>query len=310
MASFLQSPEWETFQQQYGFETERIEGVLYIEKHMPLGAYYLSSRCELTPDFELPEHQPIFIRYEPSDMASFAVLRNYALENYLRLVKQPAVQPKQTSLVNLKKSDEELLAAMHSKHRYNIRVAKRHGVEIEIVSGQVTEYFDRFWKLMEDTATRQQFRLHPKEYYETMLETLAPSDMARLVFATRGGEDLATMLLLTYGGTATYLHGASSERHKNLMAPYLMHWEVMQEAKRLGLDTYDLWGTDAVFNRDHQSWLAQDDAPSYGTTRFKLGFGGTIVEYPGTYDLLLRPAWYALYYSLRKLRPGSKRAFS
>ncbi len=116
------------------------------------------------------------------------------------------------------------------------------------------------------------------------------------------------MLLITCGETATYLHGASSDLQKNMMAPHLLHWRAIEQAKTLGCRQYDLWGTHAVWNGGGH-WESEGGHPSAGVTRFKLGFNGRIVEYPGAYDLILKPFWYSAYTTLRRLR-SAKRAFS
>ena len=90
-----------------------------------------------------------------------------------------------------------------------------------------------------------------------------------------------------YLDTATYLHGASSLIHKDVMAPHFLHWRIMQDAKKLGMRSYDLWGID------------EDRWP--GVTRFKMGFGGRVDEYPRSMDIIFRPMWYKTYKTLRKV---------
>ena len=91
-----------------------------------------------------------------------------------------------------------------------------------------------------------------------------------------------------YGETATYLHGASGSFHRDVMAPYILHWRIMQDAKQHGFKKYDLWGI------DEERWP--------GVTRFKTGFGGTVVEYPKSIDIVFRPMWYKAYRIIKKMR--------
>ena len=212
------------------------------------------------------------------------------------------VQPKQTLIVDLTKSEEELLAGMHEKTRYNVRLAMRKGIRCE-VSG--VSDFEVFWKLMQETATRDKFHTHPRAYYETLLRVLGNTPLLNpptLVGGGRVGEAMLVRLHIAYsdttplaaaivgyfGDTATYLHGASSYEHRALMGPYGLHWTIMQEAKKVGYRFYDFWGTTA---RQH----------SEGIARFKTGFGGTIVDYPGTFDLPLNKFWYTVYRLGRKM---------
>jgi peptidoglycan pentaglycine glycine transferase (the first glycine) len=305
MSSFLQSAEWQQFQEHMGASTLRESGQLFIERSFSFGNYFLSSRCEIGDSFTVaPFKGCCFMRFEPEDTTSLDNLKKLG-----RLVQTVSVQPHQTLILNLDKSVEELVAEYKSKHRYNLRVAERHELTFEAYSTDLLLHFDRFWKLHADTAHRQDFRTHPAQYYQKMLELLEQKNMVHLLFVKDGDVDLATMLLITHEGVATYLHGGSSETGKEKMAPYLLHTKTMQFAKTLGCTSYDLWGTDAQYDTEKQAWEAKSGAASNGTTRFKLGFGGNIVEYPGCYDLILQPFCYTLYTTLRTIR-AHKRAFS
>lgn len=99
---------------------------------------------------------------------------------------------------------------------------------------------------------------------------------------------IAGALTLTYGDTAYYLHGAMDREYRNLMAPHFMHWEIMKLYKHEGFGYYDFWGIDA------RKWP--------GVTRFKLGFGGREIEYPGSFDLPISKFWYVVYTMARKFK--------
>jgi len=211
-----------------------------------------------------------------------------------------AVQPKQTLIVDLTKSEETILAEMHPKTRYNIKVAAKHGVTVREAEYGNAHLFshdvDLFWKLMEETTERDGFRAHPKAYYAKMLEVCSAKKhqglfRARLIFAEYRGEPAATAIMGAYGDTVTYLHGASVARLRNVMAPFLLHWTMMTEAKRQGYRNYDFWG------------IAPTDDPKHpwaGITRFKTGFGGRKTAYLGAWDLPGRGFWYNLYRAVRK----------
>ncbi len=199
------------------------------------------------------------------------------------------VNPAHTLITDLSKSEEELLAAMHPKTRYNISVARRHGVEVDVEARDL----DAVWSLFSQTATRDAFRLHPRFYYQTMLEALRGSGLsARSPIGFLTGKALATAIVLDFGDTRTYLHGASSSQDRNAMAPYLLHWELMRDAKARGLRYYDWWGVAPEHVPNH-SWA--------GISRFKRGFGGDEVSTPGTYDIVLKPVSYRMYHAIRSL---------
>ncbi len=111
-----------------------------------------------------------------------------------------------------------------------------------------------------------------------------------LWFAEVGGQPAAAAIVAYYGGTATYLHGASMAELRQHMAPYLLHWEIMRDAKARGFCTYDFWGVAPTDDPGH---------PWAGITRFKTGFGGWRVNYLGAWELPLRPVWYSLYRTAR-----------
>jgi lipid II:glycine glycyltransferase (peptidoglycan interpeptide bridge formation enzyme) len=103
---------------------------------------------------------------------------------------------------------------------------------------------------------------------------------------------IAANLMVFYGDTATYLHGASNYAFRALMAPNLLQWNLIQEAKKRGFKYYDFHGIAPNENPKH---------PWAGVTRFKKGFGGEIANYPGTYDFIYETGWYKIYKLFRKI---------
>jgi lipid II:glycine glycyltransferase (peptidoglycan interpeptide bridge formation enzyme) len=199
------------------------------------------------------------------------------------------VQPTHNWVLTTDKSEEELLAGMKSKVRYNISLASRKGVVVkEVGKDQLVDFF----KLMMETAGRNNFRLHPQNYYIHMWEALAPKNI-KLLLAYYEDKPIAGLLLTVFGGTATYLHGGSSQKNKEVMAPFLLHWEAIKLAKTLGCASYDFGGIAENDDSDH-IWA--------GITRFKKSFGGLEVVYPGAFDLIFSPIWYNGYKNARILR--------
>ncbi len=291
--SFLQSSEWEQFLVAYGTPTLRTEqGVLWQRRSLPRGnGYWWASRFSVSETLLLPQHTgDWFTRVEPEHDTA-------RISGTLRAT--TAQQPRQTVLIDLYKDPE---VGFHQKHRYNAKLAQKRGVT---VSWHGVEAMPRLLHLLQRTSERQAFRLHPPHYYQTLVEVLAPLGAASIGIASRGGEDLAVLLLIHHHGTTTYLHGGSSGEGKRDMAPHLLQREAMRRAKEAGHHTYDLWGTHAI--QRNGEWVAANDAAA-GVTRFKLGFGGTVVEYPGTFDIVHRPAVYGAYELYRKFN-DRRRAF-
>ncbi len=229
------------------------------------------------------------------------------------------INPSATLLLDLTKTEEELLASMHPKVRYNLRLAEKKNLEI-----RNEKNLGVFWNLMNKTGSRDKFGLHSKKHYEQVLYSPIISQYT----AYLGDVPVACAVFVRFGNTFTYLYGASDYEYRNLMAPYLLQWKGFQTGKSLGCTKYDFFG---VAPRCHSEQVEeslsqlpnrqgsfgvlthQDDknAGEYvynpkhqyaGVTRFKLGFGGQSEQAPGTYDLVIDIKKYLVYNLLRKLR--------
>ena len=224
----------------------------------------------------------LFLRVEP---VLHAQLVQGALPLDLR--RTHSMSPSATMRLNLQQTEEELLTAMHPKTRYNIRVAERHGVTVR--ESVTTEDVDHFLRLTQETAQRDGIHTHTDSYLRATIDTLSKQGMARLRLAEHGGQVLAANIEITYGDTATYLHGASSSSSRNVMAPILLQWEAIKQARTSGYRWYDFYGVNPVSKTNFYY------KPSWeGITRFKQGFGGEQIELMGTWDLPLHGLLYKL----------------
>ena len=191
-------------------------------------------------------------------------------------------------LIDLTKSEEQLLAAMHPKTRYNINVAKKHGVVVYDSSDEAD--FEIYSKLYFETTKRQHYFGHTASYHRLIWETLGPAKMARVMIAKYlpAGRQvkvpLVAWMLLNFGNTLYYPYGGSSPEFKEVMASNLVCWEAMRLGKKMGLKIFDMWGALAPDAKESDPW--------YGFHRFKAGYGPQHVEYVGTYDLVLKPQLY------------------
>ncbi|HEV2235190.1 MAG TPA: peptidoglycan bridge formation glycyltransferase FemA/FemB family protein [Ktedonobacterales bacterium] len=185
------------------------------------------------------------------------------------------VQPRATIVVDLTPSDEQMLANFDGQVRYNARLAERKGVDI--VEGGV-ERIEEFWQLLTATAERKQFIERPLAYYRMLMELYGAD--ARVLLARYQDATVAGAVIATYGRTAYYLYGASGG-DRSVKPAELLQYRAMLWAKRHGATTYDMWGIPAHPGPSN---------PLYGVFRFKSGFGGSMVTYPGALDLALWPA--------------------
>jgi len=225
------------------------------------------------------KNKSIFVKMEPLEDVAMEVIYRKNLKK-----SKKSIQPTKTVLVDLNIPEEVLLSKMHHKTRYNIHLAEKKGLKPE-----EKEDVKEFWKLLEKTAKNDNFSTHNHEYYEKLMEFFSTDKelKTKMVFEMSGDKAVAGAVLLTYGDTVYYLHGAMDRDYKSWMAPYLMHWEIMKWAKAQGYHYYDFWGIDA------KRWP--------GVTRFKLGFGGHETEYPGSFDLPISKIWYLIYKISRKI---------
>jgi len=194
------------------------------------------------------------------------------------------LEARDTRCIDLRPSEAAILAQMKTKGRYNIRVAQRHGVRvIEDTSAQGLADFLRIYKR---TAVRQELNAKPPSYFRTLVSMISSLQRGSVFFAEYQGIRLATALVVYFGNRATYFYGGSLARHRRVMAPYLLHFEIMRRAKALGLEWYDLWGIAPPNEPDH---------PWHDFTVFKAKFGGVEVHLVRTLDYVYDAAAYDRY---------------
>ncbi|MFH1354195.1 MAG: peptidoglycan bridge formation glycyltransferase FemA/FemB family protein [bacterium] len=300
--SFLQSWAWGEMQNRLGIaywrlvvgEAGELKAVALVTRHeMPLGRCWLyvprGDPSDLLREklLELAKNEKaVFVRVDPP------VPEISRLEDRFSFRKsEKEVQPRHTLVLDLAE-EEKLLAGMHHKTRYNIRLAERKGVTVRFSK----EHKDvkEFLRLSKDVMERGNFHFHPDDYYRTMLDVLAPAGMLELAVAEYDGVVLGVFLLIRYGTTVTYAHGATSSTLREIMAPHLLMWESIKRAKQQGAKHFDFFGVAPPGSGKSHPWS--------GVTRFKKGFGGRRENYAGAYDYVLQPGMYALFNLARRAR--------
>jgi lipid II:glycine glycyltransferase (peptidoglycan interpeptide bridge formation enzyme) len=216
------------------------------------------------------------------------------------------VQPRTTIVLDIAPDPGVILGRMKQKWRYNIRLAARKGVTVRPATA--ADLPDFYW-LMQATGQRDGFAVHTAAYYAEAWRRLVGAGLAELLLAEYQGELLAGLFVTAFGRTATYMYGASSDLHRNLMPNHLLQWAAIQWARQRGCVEYDLWGIpDEVASCQFQVpglECGSDEQPEtfnlqpstdglWGVYRFKQGFGGQVVRWPGAYDYVYRPGLYWL----------------
>ncbi|MDQ2787318.1 MAG: aminoacyltransferase [Chloroflexota bacterium] len=213
---------------------------------------------------------------------------DFDAQQYSLSLSSLSVQPLRTIIVRCDRDDDALLAAMKQKTRYNVRLAAKRGVTVR--QGSVDD-LPAFWALLQTTATRDAFGVHTLDYYADLLRFFSPPDRGALLCAEYGGEVVAAAILLRGGPQAIYLAGASSDTHREHMPTYALQYAALQWARDTGCTHYDLWGippTDAPPDGVQGEQQNVRDG-LWGVYRFKQGFGGDVVSYPGIFVRHCRP---------------------
>ncbi len=198
------------------------------------------------------------------------------------------IQPPRTILVDISTDEETILGRMHQKTRYNIRLAARKGVTVR--EGTLADCAT-FHALMQETGARDAFGIHSAGYYQRAFELFNPTGQVALLLAEVEGEAVAGLMVFAWGPTAWYFYGASSNRHREKMAPYALQWAAMQWAKQRGCTTYDLWGIPDADEATLEAEFAQRQDGLWGVYRFKRGFGGRVTRYVGLWEQALHPLY-------------------
>lgn len=294
----LQTAAWAQFRSAMGISTEKISSG-YISfhpvPHTPWTIGYMPKGPMITKKL-LQEaekvgkiHQAIFIQLEPN--ISVEKKATVPVDTTLKPSHHPLFT-KYTFIIDLTKSEQELLQAMHPKTRYNIRLAEKHGVTIQEDNSH--RAFLEYLRLEEETTKRQRFYAHNRTYQETMWRTMRDAGIAHLFTATYEGETLAAWVIFVHDGVMYYPYGASSRNHREVMAPNLLLWELVKWGKLQKLQAFDLWGAMGPNPDPNDPW--------FGFHRFKLGYHPDYVTFIGSFDLILRPVLYRLYCIADSLR--------
>lgn len=338
----LQSYEWGEFREKTGVKVirrglfsdnilvEAFQLTIHPIPHTPFTIGYLPKGSlptrELIEELRLigKEEKCVFIQLEPNVVRQIykndkghlnpdnpQILRSAQDDNHLeKLGLIDSARPlftKYTFVLDLTKSEEELLSNMHSKTRYNIKVARNHGVSVKVEDSD--EAFMEYLKLTRETTTRQKFYAHTEGYHRTQWEVLK-CQISNIQFQMSNEEKnkltshlllgkieattLVAWILFTFKEGLYYPYGASSTEHREAMASNLVMYEAIMFGKKLNLTHFDMWGALGPTPDTSDSW--------YGFHRFKIGYGADLVENIGSYDLVIKPSLYQVYKITDKLR--------
>lgn len=300
----LQSWEWGDFREKTGvkvirlgsFDQQTLKAGLQLTLHpIPKTKYFIGylpkctaiskEQLEAIRNIGLGENC-IFIKIEPN----LTTGKEFFLEN--GCVYGKPLFTKYTFQLDLRPTEEQLLALMKQKTRYNVRLAQRHGVKV--TEDNTLPSFNQYLALTFETVKRQKFYAHDEKYHRSMWQALNPSGIAHLLKAEFEGRVLVCWVVFVFNNVLYYPYGASTREDRKVMASSLMMWEAIRFGKKMGSHTFDLWGSLGPNPNPRDPW--------FGFHRFKEGFGPKLVEFIGTFDLVLNPPMYKIYNVVDHLR--------
>lgn len=308
----LQTAEWGNLKEAFGWRVKRVTSGNFcaqiLFKPLPLGfsvAYipkldHVSAGLLSEPairsglDDLCAENKAAFLKVEPD------VWRGSANDNFVPdgfLTSKRSIQPPNTILVDLNGDEDQILARMKQKFRYNIKLAAKKDIKVE-ESTDVTS----FYRLMVETGRRDGFHSHSLEYYQKAFNLFHPPGYSALMMANYLGEPVAGVMIFAIGKTAWYLYGASSNAQRNRMPAYLAQWKAMLWAKSKGCEVYDLWGIPDASEAELEANFEKRSDDLWGVYRFKRGFGGKITRSVDSINRVYSPLLYKIYTLRQKLR--------
>jgi peptidoglycan pentaglycine glycine transferase (the first glycine) len=304
-AHVLQTAEWGELKSAFEWSAVRIldgdAGVQILFRNLPLGFTIAYIPKPLTGIERLSNHidsvcrrkRAIFLKVEPDLWED-----KPATFNFQPSTRSPHnIQPPRTIVVNITGTEEEILARMKQKTRYNIRLAEKKGITV-----RAWDDIPAFHKMMLVTGGRDGFGVHSLEYYRRAYEIFHPIGMAELLVAEFEGKPLAALMVFASGRRAYYIYGASTDEERSRMPTYLLQWEAIKWARSKGAEEYDLWG---VPDEDEAILEAQFETRHdglWGVYRFKRGFGGAVKRSQQAVDRVYNPLLYRLYLKWMKGR--------
>ena len=244
-----------------------------------------------------------FTNLEDRDLFNYG-LKTVAWADKLKLKKNKVdIQPPDSTLVSLEGTEDEILARMHQKWRYNIRLSERKGVIIKKYNGdsaEISSKIDKFYELTKETNARDGNASHAKSYYRDLILSSAKQlkegkdvPEVNLYIAEHEGDEIASIVTLFSKTESVYLYGASSNNKRNLMPNHLLQWTAMKDAKAYGSKYYDMYGMPPEGKDENH--------PLHGLYMFKANFGGKNIHRTGSWDVPLNAVYYG-YSWAEKLR--------
>ncbi len=310
----VQSWEWGEFRQKSGHTVERIgffQGktlkkayqvffhklpftsftIGYFPRGMMPDEEQLSTLTQLAK-----KHKAIFVKIEPNIAAKVGEPSAHAqISKFLRDHGCEPGRPffaKHTFFIDLSGDEDALFSRLNSKTRYNVNLAFRKGVQI--VEDTSEQGMEEYISILQETTSRQGFYAHTPEYFRNIWQVMGKSGIIRIFHAVLDGKPLVSWVMFIINDVLYYPYGASRTIGREAMPSNLMMWEMIKFGKQNGCKFFDVWGCLGPDAKESDSF--------FGFHRFKKGYGGDMMEFLGTYDLVINHSLYPLYRFLETYR--------
>ncbi|MBI5352880.1 MAG: peptidoglycan bridge formation glycyltransferase FemA/FemB family protein [Chloroflexi bacterium] len=303
-AHLLQMGEWGELKGGFGwkpvrFILDRETGAQILFRRLPLGLTLgympkpvfsnqwtvISDQFWKEVDFICKQNHAIFLKVEPDSWQESFLIPHSAFR-----ISPHNIQPPRTITIDINNNEEQILARMKPKCRYNIRLAEKKGVTV-----RAWDDISAFHKMMTVTGGRDNFGVHSKEYYQRAYELFHPKGTCELLVAEYEGNPLASLMVFANGKRAWYVYGASNDQERNRMPTYLLQWEAIRWAKARGCEEYDLWGIPDENEETLEANFETRRDGLWGVYRFKRGFGGQLKRAAQAVDRVYNPLLYWAY---------------
>lgn len=300
-AHLLQTGEWGELKSAFGWKAVRVvngeSGAQILFRKLPLGfTIGYIPKANFTEslwsdiDSACKQNHAIFLKLEPDCWENSQPRNNLRITNYELRISPHNIQPPCTIIIDIRGSEDEILAKMKQKTRYNIRLAEKKGVTVRAWND-----IESFHQMMLVTGGRDGFGIHSREYYQRAYELLQPKGLAEILVAEHEGKPLAALFVARNGNRAYYLYGASTDEERNRMPTYLLQWEAIKWAKARGCEEYDLWGVPDENEATLEANFESRHDGLWGVYRFKRGFGGELKRAAQALDRVYNPLLYWAY---------------
>ncbi|MFN8383234.1 MAG: peptidoglycan bridge formation glycyltransferase FemA/FemB family protein [Anaerolineales bacterium] len=306
-AHLLQMGEWGELKNDFGWKPVRLVlnnevGAQILFRRLPLGLTLgympkpvfsrqwsvVSEQFWKEVDSVCKKNRAVFLKVEPDAWTEEFIIHHSSFRISLH-----NIQPPRTVVISINDIEEQILARMKPKCRYNIRLAEKKGITV-----RAWDDIPTFHEMMTVTGGRDKFGVHSQEYYQRAYELFHPKGTCELLVAEFEGKPLASLMVFANGKRAWYVYGASNDQERNRMPTYLLQWEAIRWAKARGCDEYDLWGVPDENEETLESQFESRHDGLWGVYRFKRGFGGEVKRAAQALDRVYNPLLYWAYLKL------------